>query len=306
MWRSRSAVACVAATLALSASQFGTIQIDWSGREGSETPKVLVGEEDEPWPTEAEQEFEHQEARAAPVETQEDPVLQHLLAVPAATISSIMDRLGEPTWQGHPQVLDVLRQQKAALLRTLLAERGAECRDCIDKNELVAAVARALVRPATRRHGLMLFEYACDTCHLFPHTSAGPFTFFEPRYRLLMQRAMASDATFGLLSTDAVGTLVTATNVEPLRDGRWRATLRAGRRFRLARQWAEACAGCPHPLQHADVVLFDDDDAAAASSAPASAAADDDDALLLHALAAEAGAEDAACLLYTSPSPRDS
>jgi uncharacterized protein len=97
----------------------------------------------------------------------------------------------------------------------------------------------------------------------FPHMVL-PLHVFEPRYRVLMQRVLAGDGTFGIVLIERghevgggdqrtdVGTLVRVVEAEELDDGRWLAITVGVRRFAV-RRWLE---DDPHPW--ADVDLIDD------------------------------------------------
>jgi Lon protease-like protein len=98
---------------------------------------------------------------------------------------------------------------------------------------------------------------------VFPHAVL-PLHIFEPRYRALTERCLATDSTFGVVLIErgsevgggdqrfTVGTLTRIVQAEHLDDGRWVLVTVGESRLRV-RRWL---ADDPYPL--ADVELLDD------------------------------------------------
>lgn len=119
-----------------------------------------------------------------------------------------------------------------------------------------SATTQAEPTHSLEQNNLMLFILAGH--HLFPHTRTS-IHFFEPRYKLMVQRALASDRQIGILSADGIGTLGTINEINEMdQTGRVVATLTGSSRFVVGRQWAEECEDCPHPLVHGDVTFFNE------------------------------------------------
>ena len=154
---------------------------------------------------------------------------------------------------------DALQRARTKTLRTLLREHGEECKGCTEKEEFVAAAAHALTKPLKGKLALPLF--VLEGHHLYPHSQVR-LHLFEPRYTLMVRRALRSDWQFGIVSADGIGTLANIESAELLEGGRFSIVASGSQRFRLGRQWAEECDGCPYPLAHSDVNFFNDTAAA--------------------------------------------
>ena len=151
----------------------------------------------------------------------------------------------------------VLAIAKASTLRSLLAERGANCDGCRTNAAHVEAVLRSVHLPQVARHALPLFRFGGG--HLFPNVTA-QFHFFEGRYKEMVREALRTDRCFGLVSTAQFGTLARIEEWSALPEGHFMVKVRGLRRFRLGRQWDLNCEECTTgPLAVAHVSFFDDD-----------------------------------------------
>ncbi len=183
------------------------------------------------------------------------------LAAPVADLHRLLRRLGaEPVGEDEARLKAALHKAlgkaKTPLLRALLDERGRECRGCTEKGEFVRAVIDALDLPLVGRSGLALFEL--EGAHLFPQTKAR-LHFFEGRYKLMVERALATDRQFGIVSAAGLGTVARITEHSRIEDGRFLVTVLGGPRFTVGRRWAEECEGCESgPLHLANVAFFND------------------------------------------------
>lgn len=192
----------------------------------------------------------------SPSDTTSDPAAE----VPRGSLRATLKRIGVslPAGSDEEQALRAaLQKEKMPLLRGLLFERGGQCTGCSERHEFIDAVLTSLRQPIVGRHALPLFLY---TAPLMPHTEMG-LHLYEPRYKLLCRKALKSERLFGF-TTGTMGTLARIKDFrfsdDDVTDGTCHVTVVGLRRFKLGRQWADNCQGCPEPLHSADVVYFND------------------------------------------------
>ena len=190
-------------------AQFGTIKIDWTQGNGFATPSLdltphLDDEEvlafaDEDPAMDASAESPAAEVRAPPDDA--SPTVVALYAASASSLRRLFLDLGGGV---APSDGDALREQTFALvakarlkvLRRLLAERGMQCRGCLEREDFVYALVQALDAPqvAAQRMPLFVFDEP-----LYPHTLRR-MRLYEERYKLMIERALLGDHTFGFVA----------------------------------------------------------------------------------------------------------
>ena len=297
-------------------SQYGlTIKVDWQRNNGFALPVLDLNphsftaarEEDEAVPSndrstatrEDEAVLINDHSSTATREDEPLPnsnVLQNdpLQAADSNTLHQLIMRLGGkvPTTEevdsaGEAQLrhlaAKLLKKASLKTLQLLVKERGGPCAGCKGRREYSTAVLDLLAAnaPVVAAHALPCFLYNEP---LFPHTSKS-MHLFEGRYKVMVERALLGDRSFGFISGEGIGTLAHITDWQMVGDGRALVSVSGGTRFTVTHLQTESCAGCDSgPLHLADVRFFNDTATEAAAEAASAEALAKQSLLLYHSL----------------------